>query len=408
MKQVPWDPDVSTLLNRIEAGDLDLQPHFQRGEVWPLAKKQRLVDSILRDWHIPPVHVVVSATTHADEVLDGQQRLAAIRDFHAGLFQVDGTCKPFDPEISALDGFKYEDLPTAFKYRFNRYTVRVIRISDYLPEEPGELFFRLNQPSSLTAAEQRNAFYGLARTQVKVLVERIESENLPNLLGFSNARMSYDDTVAKVCYALDVGGIYKRINSSDITDFYRIGRGFSPESINAVNVSIGVLSGLKSHAGRGLKFNKATLFSWMHFVARVYLISGDRFENISAEIPAFIDAFERGRSVAKNGSSVIQDMYEGFSKFHLGGGVLMPLFQVFNDRSALRVSDVSSVVGRNVIILALFSRYEGGRLWREMAIGDHTITSHLDNVIEAAVAGPDAVEGLIWEVLESARGGYSL
>ncbi|HTS89301.1 MAG TPA: DUF262 domain-containing protein, partial [Gemmatimonadales bacterium] len=28
-------------------------PDFQREEVWPLEKKRRLLDSILRGWHLP-------------------------------------------------------------------------------------------------------------------------------------------------------------------------------------------------------------------------------------------------------------------------------------------------------------------------------------------------------------------
>ena len=57
---------------------MDLQPDFQRGEIW--THQKRLIDSILMGWRIPPIHVVKSSEI-IDEVLDGQQRLAAIRDF---------------------------------------------------------------------------------------------------------------------------------------------------------------------------------------------------------------------------------------------------------------------------------------------------------------------------------------
>ena len=59
MRLTPSDPDIQTLILRIQSNQIDLQPDFQRGEVWPTPKKQRLVDSILRDWHIPPIHVIV-------------------------------------------------------------------------------------------------------------------------------------------------------------------------------------------------------------------------------------------------------------------------------------------------------------------------------------------------------------
>ncbi|WEL43147.1 DUF262 domain-containing protein [Pseudomonas sp. CBSPBW29] len=86
MRLIPSDPDVETLVSRINSGEVDLQPDFQRGEVWSKSKKQRLIDSILRDWHVPPIHVIEDNYTGRLEVLDGQQRLAAIRDFVAGDF----------------------------------------------------------------------------------------------------------------------------------------------------------------------------------------------------------------------------------------------------------------------------------------------------------------------------------
>ena len=39
------DPQLETLVSRIEAGELDLQPDFQRGEIWDTKRRQRLVDS---------------------------------------------------------------------------------------------------------------------------------------------------------------------------------------------------------------------------------------------------------------------------------------------------------------------------------------------------------------------------
>lgn len=123
-------------------------------------KKQRLVDSVLRDWHVPPIHVIEHIQTRNQEVLDGQQRLAAIRDFVDGEFTLDGEIEPLDDGLARLHGCKYRDLPDEWKRRFNQFTIRLFRIVDYRPSEPGELFFRLNQPTSLTGAEQRNAFFG--------------------------------------------------------------------------------------------------------------------------------------------------------------------------------------------------------------------------------------------------------
>ena len=146
MKLSASDPDIQTLVSRIQNGDLDLQPDFQRGEVWSEAKKRRLIDTILRDWHVPPLHTVETEGGKS-EILDGQQRLAAIRDFVAGDLFVDGMVEPLDPEITAINGASYANLPPNLRRRFDKFSIRVLRITDYKPEEPPELFYRLNQPT---------------------------------------------------------------------------------------------------------------------------------------------------------------------------------------------------------------------------------------------------------------------
>ncbi len=191
-------PDLETIVKRIDSRELNLQPNFQRGEVWSLAKKQRLIDSILRDWHVPPVHVI-ELDDGKQEVLDGQQRLVSIRDFVHGNLRVDGDIEPFNAKIAKLDGLTFKELPKTIQRKFNRFTITVNTITDYDPEEPGELFYRLNQPVRLSSAEERNAFFGEPRQQVKNLALALTQNNLDErFLGFSNSRMAYDDVLARL------------------------------------------------------------------------------------------------------------------------------------------------------------------------------------------------------------------
>lgn len=46
MKCESTDLEIETIVNRIKNEDMDLQPDFQRGEIWTLQKKQKLIDSI--------------------------------------------------------------------------------------------------------------------------------------------------------------------------------------------------------------------------------------------------------------------------------------------------------------------------------------------------------------------------
>ena len=114
MKLEKSDLQLETIVSRITAQELDLQPDFQRGEIWDAKRRQRLIDTILREWYVPAIHIVIDSD--GDEVvLDGQQRLAAIRDFFADKVRVDGNIEPYDQQIVGLNGKKYSQLPAAVR-----------------------------------------------------------------------------------------------------------------------------------------------------------------------------------------------------------------------------------------------------------------------------------------------------
>jgi hypothetical protein len=338
MRLEPSDPDIETIVTRIERKDLDLQPEFQRGEVWGKAKKQRLIDSILREWHIPPVHVIEIKESRRQEVLDGQQRLAAIRDFVRGEFPVDGSIEPLEAELSRLGGTYFRDLPDDWRRRFYQFTIRIFRIVDYLPEEPGELFFRLNQPTSLTAAEQRNAFFGPPRNNIKDLVNHLESSGLDKtFFGFSNSRMAYDDVLARVCLTVRRSTLAEKVTASDLVDLYRSDSPLPEEVLAQVRAAISLVGRARVHLTAYMQLNKATVYSWFMFVIRAQRgLVGD----LSPELlGAFLSWFEEQRA------------YVGLDAELEPDSVLTEeLLRIYGDRSASRVADVSSVVLRDAII----------------------------------------------------------
>jgi len=342
MRLLPSDPDIETIVSRIKSGDIDLQPDFQRGEVWSRAKKQRLVDSVLRDWHVPPIHVIEDVQTRKQEVLDGQQRLVAIRDFIDGEFTLDGEIEPIDDGLAALHGFKYRDLPDVWKRRFNQFTIRLFRIVDYRPGEPGELFFRLNQPTSLTGAEQRNAFFGPVRAQIKALVEVLDEQGLgKEFLGFSNSRMAYDDVLSRVALSLERGSLDAKVTSSDLIELYRSEAALSPDTTRLIHEALELFGDTRAHRAIQLKFNKATLSTWLLFITRCLIRD---YEWMSAEIFAnFIDYFENARILGSLQSEEVAS--------------LVPsdwLFNVYGSRSTARVADVSSVLLRDATLWLVF------------------------------------------------------
>ena len=112
MKLSSWDPDIRSIVTRINGKDVDLQLDFQRQEVWPLAKKKRLIDAILREWSIPPVHFVVTPDNRL-EVLDGQhprppaslESRQRNRPIYGGVNLENPHCHGWQPCASAFLGY---------------------------------------------------------------------------------------------------------------------------------------------------------------------------------------------------------------------------------------------------------------------------------------------------------------
>lgn len=351
MRLLPSDPDIQTIIARINSKDINLQPDFQRGEVWGDPKKRRLIDSILRDWHVPPIHVVEVKETARQDVLDGQQRLVAIRDFVQGVIRIDGYTQPEDAEIIELDGLTYDELPERWRRKFDQFTIRLFKIIDYKPEEPGELFYRLNQPANLTAAEQRNAFFGPARQQIKDLAQFMEEMGIGSkILGFSNSRMAYDDVIAKVCYALDRGTLMEKITGTKITNKYRSQEEFSEHSYFRTKQAITRMAESSEYFNSYIKFNKATLFSWLCFLACLEKNEPDLMQ--PKVIGRFIFLFEKIRNGTREKLDFtdipIQINYYSF-EYHL--------LSMFNDRASSRAADVSSVLIRDLALWVFLYRY---------------------------------------------------
>lgn len=347
MKCSATELEVETLFNRIESKDISLQPDFQRGEVWSSQKKKKLIDSILRGWRIPPIHVIENKDNYIDEVLDGQQRLATIRDFINNDIKIDGTLLPFNTFIESLHGKTFIELDKETQRRFKKYSVTIIRLTEYTPEEPAELFYRLNQPASLTSAEQRNAFIGDTRNQIRELVNTFENNGADkDSIGFSNSRMAYDDIISKFCYTLETGSLRKKITSTDISEKYRTNKAFSQYVYNDASNVLKFFSKSVTHYSnygiRKLSLNKATLYSWLIFTNRH--INDITYEELSY----LIFHFEFEREYAKGKAH--NNLFETSSRYFDTYPFYENMFLLFNQRASMGSTDATSIMIRDVIL----------------------------------------------------------
>ncbi|WP_294364361.1 DUF262 domain-containing protein [uncultured Clostridium sp.] len=339
--------EIESLYRRIKDKDIDLQPDFQRGEVWSDKKKKKLIDTILRGWQIPPIHVVEN-NKYVDEVLDGQQRLAAIRDFMDDEFTIDGNIKPIDDDIIELNKMKFSNLNDDIKRKIKKYSIRVVRITEHKPEEAAELFFRLNQPSLLTSAEQRNAFFGTAREEVKRLVNLFEKlGGNKQLIGFSNSRMAYDDIISKLCFTLEQNTLTKKITSNNITEKFISEKGFGEviysQVQDIIKYFLDSLDNVKLESTVKLNLNKATLYSWLVFTYRNKL-------NINHyELGTLIYTFEGIREGYKG--KVVNDIINyDYNYIQREYPYFQSMILLFNQKASMGSTDATSIIFRDIIL----------------------------------------------------------
>ena len=139
------DPDIETICGRIKRKIYDLEPDFQRDEVWSISKQQKLIDSILRGWHIPPVHIVNVEGQDTFEVLDGKQRLLSIYNFYNEKFPFKSDPTTIIENSETIEGKKFSQFPENWKAKFLRWPIKIFEVRDVNRDEATELFLRLNQ-----------------------------------------------------------------------------------------------------------------------------------------------------------------------------------------------------------------------------------------------------------------------
>lgn len=393
MKIDSYDREIDFLYYKIDKGQLDLQPDFQRAEVWKGPKKKLLVDTVLRGWHVPPVHVILDSGTGKQEVLDGQQRLSSIVSFKNDEFRVDGNLEPYDDEIKSLDGMKYSELPSDVKSRFDSYTIRVLEIKQYNQGEPGELFNRLNESLKLTSAEKRNAYVGELRSQMKYLVNKLdEYEVTSSFLGFSNQRLAYHDLFVKLCYALDKGSLFCKYTEKDLNKLARDDVSFNNSIVMAMEYAILILSKIKNeleYRDINVHITKATIHSWLYIIAE---LNFNGFENDEIIVNSFI-SFESMRYDHKNNIDINYD--ESILDFN----TINSLFLIFNERATSRVNTTSSLAIRDIII-SIFIHLESPNTKVFNEEKEYAIIEILNNIDHKNVKSilEDYAEEVVWSL----------
>ena len=153
----PFDWTISTLRDKYERGQIDLQPAYQRDYVWELKPElpSRLIESLLLEIPIPPIYFGKIPGKRL-EVIDGQQRLTTLIRFVRNDFALQRLQR-----MGALNGKYFRDLSEEHQAMVLDATIRTIVIdAGHNHNLRYEVFERLNRGSmQLNEQELRNCIY---------------------------------------------------------------------------------------------------------------------------------------------------------------------------------------------------------------------------------------------------------
>ncbi|KDQ10126.1 hypothetical protein BOTBODRAFT_190726 [Botryobasidium botryosum FD-172 SS1] len=150
---------AESLYDMIHEGDIDLDPEYQRDVVWTEPKQIKLIDSMLRNFYMPPVIFRVVDVGDGNEkriCIDGKQRLTSIQRFMDGLI----------PHVDSITKKKYyfkgegsgrQLLPPSYIKQLKHKQVVCIEYRELPDHYEREIFQRVQLGMALTPAERAQA-----------------------------------------------------------------------------------------------------------------------------------------------------------------------------------------------------------------------------------------------------------
>ena len=235
LKSYPFDPEdisidkkpmmMDAIIRRFKQGTIIMHPDFQREEVWSNQTKSRLIESLLL--RIPITMFYVSADEEGRlTVVDGLQRLSAIRDF---VLKED--FKPSNSKslgdgmrlqglefLNAYEGCTFNELPINMQNRINETEFTFTIINPGTPEEvKRNIFKRINTGGAgLKPQEIRNALYAGKSTELlKTLANSVAFAKATKSSVRSNRMESFEVVLRGIAFILRDADSYPKNGNMD-------------------------------------------------------------------------------------------------------------------------------------------------------------------------------------------------
>ncbi|KAI5123010.1 hypothetical protein M0805_007632 [Coniferiporia weirii] len=191
----PVQFSAQMLYEEILNGKIDLDPEYQREVVWLDAKQSGLIDSLLRNFYIPPVIFAFSQSDDGDEkrtCIDGKQRLTSIQR---------RTNQKFYYKLNP--GVTGKLLPLQYQQQFAKKQIVCVEYTDLNGDSEREIFQRVQLGVALTPAERMQAIPGPWSQLVRDILGVMDEYKMSEFLEWSSTRGRDFQSVASIIFLME-------------------------------------------------------------------------------------------------------------------------------------------------------------------------------------------------------------
>ncbi|PPR06444.1 hypothetical protein CVT24_002602, partial [Panaeolus cyanescens] len=261
---------AQALYDQISSADIILDPEYQRDVVWPESKQIGIIDSVFRNFYIPPIIFAVKTHNDGSETkicIDGKQRLTSIhrfmdgriphKDAHTGeklYFRHPTSTSTSISKHTTSSRKTIQLLPEKYKRLFSNKQIVCVEYQDITDKDEREVFQRVQLGMALTPAEKLQVISSPRAAFIRTLVTRHLKEDGPlggSALEWDTTRGSDFRCVGQAIYYMD------RFSGSSTSSTNTTGNNTSNANTNTTG-NTSKTSNLKSST----KTSNTTLTSW--------------------------------------------------------------------------------------------------------------------------------------------------
>jgi len=177
LDRVPTRFTVADYCEGMRRDEIVVNQDYQRSDqVWPQVARSYLIETILKGFPVPKLYLYqvtdVRSRKTLKEIVDGQQRSAAIYSFYDDVLRLSKSAENED-----VRGRKYSELDVEYKHKFLDYSIDVDLFVAATPSEVVEVFRRMNSYTvPLNPEENRHALWqGRFKWFINALADRLEA-----------------------------------------------------------------------------------------------------------------------------------------------------------------------------------------------------------------------------------------